>query len=93
MFVCANCLQEFDDASLEYAILPESRLVHPAKFYFERRFHSLGCLEAELDRMIPSWGPLVLFKCKGDEREQLSPHPMRAGELLDWVRTNLTVAR
>ncbi len=86
MFVCANCLKEFGDASLEYVLLHESRLNHPARHFFERRFHSLECLEGEIGRLIPSYGPFVLFKGDGNEREQFTPHPMRAGEMLNWLK-------
>lgn len=90
MFVCANCMKEFPDDEMAYTLLYENRMRHPAKYFFERRFHSLECLEAELDRLVVSYGPFVLFKATGAEgREQLTPKGMPAGELLAWVKAGL----
>jgi len=93
MFVCANCLKEFVDENPAYVLLHENRLNHPARYYFERRFHSLECLEGEVARLIPSYGPFVVFEGNSEGHEPITPHPMRAGELLAWLRTRAQVAR
>lgn len=73
MFVCSGCEQQYEDQALKYTLLHHSRVSHPAREMFLRRFHSAGCLESFLHRLERHADRYILTDLTGPEPVTLGP--------------------
>lgn len=76
MYLCSGCEQYAYDRP-KYAILHHSRLKHPAREYFERRFCSSSCASQFMARQPRNSGPFVLLDWSGEDDRQSEPLPPR----------------
>ena len=75
MYICSGCEQQFEDNELKYMLIHHSRVSHPAREMFLRRFHSAACLETFLQRLERHSDRYVLTDLTG-------PEPVTVGPLL-----------
>lgn len=76
MYLCSGC-EQYSYDSPKYAIIHHSRLSHPARESFERRFCSASCCSAFLNRQMAVSGPFVLLDWTGSSPRQSEPLPPR----------------
>ncbi len=80
MFMCKECMEQFEDADLAYTIMLEARLNHPAPDLFVMKFCSKAHVQAFLHQLSFQGQRYVLtiHGKNGDKRFEPAP----PGELL-----------
>lgn len=79
MFMCAQCLEQYEDESLAYTMILESRTSHPAADAFVMRFCSKAHLQDFLTRSMGQGQKYVLTKVtkSGEQRfTAATPHDL-----------------
>lgn len=73
MFMCKQCMEQFEDSQLAYSLIPESRLRHPAVEMFTFRFCSLAHVQEFLKQISNQQLPYVLTKHGKSGDKQFAP--------------------
>lgn len=69
MFMCKECLEQFEDTDLAYTLIPEKRLNHPGADMFYYKFCSLGHTQTFLQQISHQWENYILTRYKGGEKK------------------------
>jgi hypothetical protein len=76
MFMCNQCLEQFEDSQLAYTLILEDRLSHPSAEMFQMQFCTKQHVQQFLERIRTQRQKYVLIKKgKGAEKRFESDYP------------------
>lgn len=88
MFMCKQCLEQYDDSKLAYTLIPESRLSHPSAETFLLKFCSKAHLQDFLSHISNQRQKYVLtYVAKNGPKQFPADYPL---ELLLQVGSQKT---
>lgn len=73
MFMCKQCLEQYEDEQLAYTLILQNRLSHPSADAFLLKFCSMSHLQDFLELISGQQQNYILTKITGDAKQEFPP--------------------